>query len=896
MDETKKFSVEFAATVIGASKYIQDLKNIESQTKVTTTSLNKTSSITQTPWGLRGPGGKFVSRDPQKDFGFKGTGVSGGGGNIPPIIGTQMDLPFGDGNWGGKKKGFLDVSDQINKTTKATKDLGKATKEAEINVGKLAERALITIPIWLALRSAFMAVIQTFQAGIQHIIEFDKALARAKSVLTGVSDIDKFMTGLAGQIRKTSAETGISAGELAESFYRFGSAGLDAETALAGMNISAKTSIALMGDLTETSRMLADVYILLGDKLTNMKTPQEKMNYLASTIAVLWKENTFELNEFTEGIKTFTASASSFNLTADQMMALLAASSTLMQRGAAGGTQLSRVFIQLAQKSELAGRYLNTVVDPKKTGYWELFVRVVAKMNAEIQAGIPIMDEIVDLFDIRASKSVAGFAQKFDLLVKQIQTANMSPADKNKAFEKFFETQMDTIDRQLKIMNELKKQTVEAFLIGITGTTDYIAALERINNFIKNNIIPTTMWWSEIAKDVSGKIMGRTGLEREDKRDEMEKRFMERQAPFVGRSTAEIEKEERKRLTAFEDILDEFENTADVWGKKNILAKAFGYSESESEEIALLFTGTMDKVQYRLSKMYSDIDTRTLEQVNKEKVLKQLKEEGIGAENKANRTLEYKLLMLDRMRLAGNSEIEVQRAIIKLYGEGAKKKEEELKLQQMINDETLKQRDAIASLAIQYEKAIDEEKYDEAKRIERAAELVNESPESVASSFNDAYDKSIILEFWSSFTEEAKKALEEVAISNAGFQVPTSITEENPPKEPPWQMVWNQQQKKWVSPNFSRADEVLDIGKTEVPKTTTTTPDVNILNQYNIPIALAGGITNDDIDGLLKELETKIKAQPNYIGDKELLNEISSQIKIDGTEISNSVDERIRKF
>jgi hypothetical protein len=45
------------------------------------------------------------------------------------------------------------------------------------------------------------------------------------------------MKSLAGNIRTLSATTGIAANELAEGFYRFASAGLDARTSLAGMQI-----------------------------------------------------------------------------------------------------------------------------------------------------------------------------------------------------------------------------------------------------------------------------------------------------------------------------------------------------------------------------------------------------------------------------------------------------------------------------------------------------------------------------------------------------------------------------------------------------------------------------------------------------------------------------------
>jgi hypothetical protein len=159
---------------------------------------------------------------------------------------------------------------------------------------------------------------------------------------------------------------------------------------------------------------------------------------------------------------------------------------------------------------------------------------------------------------------------------------------------------------------------------------------------------------------------------------------------------------------------------------------------------------------------------------------------------------------------------------------------------------------------MEYDKAGATEK----TRIRRATELVKLSPKDLARAYEyNPFDKNVILDYWSSFSEEGKKAVEDIQarLSNISLKSDFEIQMEA----------------------FDRLQALYSTrGKTNAPKeagvyTPPIAPGTQVLNNnYTIPITLEGAITDADIQALLQKIEEKIKEQPNYIGSKDLVGEI----------------------
>ena len=101
------------------------------------------------------------------------------------------------------KRSVTAITNSQDKITKGNKTMGTSFT-------RMALRAASVIPIWLALRSAYMSVFRTMQMGIKHIVDFDKAMARVTAVTHGVENVKEFVAGLKTEIQELALETGKS--------------------------------------------------------------------------------------------------------------------------------------------------------------------------------------------------------------------------------------------------------------------------------------------------------------------------------------------------------------------------------------------------------------------------------------------------------------------------------------------------------------------------------------------------------------------------------------------------------------------------------------------------------------------------------------------------------------
>ena len=383
----------------------------------------------------------------------------------------------------------------------ATKRTDEATKKLAGSFAGLALRAVVVIPIWLALRNVFLSFVNTLREGIQHIKEFDKIMARAAAVTHDVTNKIEALAQLRNEIRLLSVMTGESVDKVGEAYYRFGTAGHEFEISVIGMNLAVKTGIAIMGDSTQTAQVMADMYNVLKNNITGVTTKQEKLQKMASSIAVLWAHNSFQLNEFNIALSKFAAVGKTYNLTMDQMLSLTAVSHTLMQKGGTAGTQLARSFMMLTRNTERAERYLGRLIDLDLENMFDVYLEILKKVNSESDSAAKRAQVLTDIFGMKGIKVTASFAANLEKVVEELERLDKLPLEERmKKFDELMKIQMHTVDRQLKRFRELKQVSFEMFAIGVTGANDYVTALENLNAFMENTVIPTSMFWGIVIR------------------------------------------------------------------------------------------------------------------------------------------------------------------------------------------------------------------------------------------------------------------------------------------------------------------------------------------------------------------------------------------------------------
>jgi len=501
----------------------------------------------------------------------------------------------------------------IANLTKQTQNLNKAKQNLIANFAKLGARAVAVIPIWMALRNVYMSLINVIREGVRHIVEFDKALGRAQAVTRGVGvDIQGFMRGLREEIQQLALDTGRSVSEIAEAYYRFGTAGRNAIEAQEGMKIALKTSIAMMGDVTSTARSMADIYNVLGNRIEGATTVQEKMQMIGATIATLWRRNAFELGEFTQGMKNFASTATNLNLTFDQTATLVAVSHTLMQRAGTSGTQLTRVFLQMMKNIERVNMLLGRYVDLSKENAFDIFLEVLKAINTQFEGASQKARVVADIFGIRGARNVQAFTTNIDLLISELERLQSMPlAARLRELNELYKIQSDRVDFQIGRFRQLRRVIGHTFIEGVAGTNSYAEALREINAFIENSLIPTMKALNALGR--AWRVIftpGQFMLKWKEERKESEEKYVEqlsRTADALHQQYLKKKKEQQEEKKRIEEIKKLDEGLILTFEEKirfMEILKTYGYNDVE-----------IARIRYELAKKQGDLDEMRRQQL-----------------------------------------------------------------------------------------------------------------------------------------------------------------------------------------------------------------------------------------------------------------------------------------
>ncbi len=399
--------------------------------------------------------------------------------------------------------------------TESSKTFGQVLKTSTgsmdsviANIKNLAFRAALTIPVWLALRQIMTSTLAVFSQSTDSIIDVDEALKNVANELQGTTEnLPQVLENIRKEATALSDETGVAPAKIIESFRQFATAGFSAQDSLAGMNIAVKGAIATMGDSVELARSLSDIYNLMGDKITVVTTVQDKFNLIMSTMAVLMPKNVFTIKEFNDALGRFLPTAKNANLTLDETFAIVAVGSTLMQRGAREGTQLSSAFSQIAAKGQLIKDFLGKDFfkgDTKtKKSDFELFLSVVEKAVAISKTTQQLPEDIGKIFGFtRGDKLVKAQIANVELLLSQLKDLkNLTPEDRSQILIERFGTASEKIKLQLDRLAIAFQDVGKIIIEGVLGPTDsYADSLKKLTEFIHQKVIPTLVLLQEAMR------------------------------------------------------------------------------------------------------------------------------------------------------------------------------------------------------------------------------------------------------------------------------------------------------------------------------------------------------------------------------------------------------------
>lgn len=361
----------------------------------------------------------------------------------------------------------------------------KASASLTQNLANLAKRAALTIPIWLALRGAFMGSIRTIKDGISNIVEFDKALQKLKRNLQGTpQEIARNFQTAQRTITEFSLLTGKSTEEITRAIQRFATVGFDFETAMQAGLDATRLSVLLFGEAEETANAFARGLRALASNVEDTAKTQDEISRALALTSELWEVNAFELNELNGGFEKFAGTAKSMNFTIEETLTLLAALSTRGLNAERAGTLLRTSTQKLEQNLSKVARILGVEINPQMDRTFDVLTRVIDKI-AELARRSPLALEaneaLADAFGGIRSQDPARVLTALNKELKE----NLALTASVKEFEKDVEEVTDTLSRQAQIWRNLNREIGKALVTGLTGADNFLDGLKEINKFLK---------------------------------------------------------------------------------------------------------------------------------------------------------------------------------------------------------------------------------------------------------------------------------------------------------------------------------------------------------------------------------------------------------------------------
>jgi len=397
---------------------------------------------------------------------------------------------------------FKNMERQIKQTGKAP----IAGKRHTNDFVKALKRAAIVAPVWLALRAVMMKVISTIKEGMTYWMEFDKSIQKSRQVIHGsVGNIEDTITSLTEKIKKLSIETGQSMAKLSSAFYRFGTVGLDVQTAMQGMEVSTKLATIMFGNTDEIARVLAQAYRLLGDSIDQTIPKQEQLAVTGAQIYKLWQTNAFEINEFSGALQQFLPVAHTFNFSMNETLSLLATLQTAGLKSTKAGRLLRTSISKLVDNLDEVALTLGIHVNPELDNTYSVLMRVITAVKKLATTGGELPTESLEAMKIfggvRSRQAALALASLYDTQLKNKEDVNTAEgrylellSEQEAANKKV----LKSVHKQMEKYHNLNKLLGQSFVKWVTGSDNFADSLETINVIIKGLTHPI----QEITKNL----------------------------------------------------------------------------------------------------------------------------------------------------------------------------------------------------------------------------------------------------------------------------------------------------------------------------------------------------------------------------------------------------------
>lgn len=252
-------------------------------------------------------------------------------------------------------------------------------------------------------------------------IELSKDLARVQTVLSDTTtDLTAQQSQLREVITRTSSELGVSTHDVSEALFQLGSAGLDAKTAIAGLEPVLNLAVGTTADFGDTAKTVAGVFRVFGQNMDSTLDTTEKFAQITDVLAVAFRDSLVETEDLIQGLKFAGNSAATAGLEFNEIVSVLAVLNNRMIQTGFAGRATRGAFAEIVKESAKledqlgvtfqAGNFESTLVGLEK-------IRDLLEDNA---TSVRTQAVLFQIFDREVAPGVIALANGIDELREEI--------------------------------------------------------------------------------------------------------------------------------------------------------------------------------------------------------------------------------------------------------------------------------------------------------------------------------------------------------------------------------------------------------------------------------------------------------------------------------------------
>lgn len=374
------------------------------------------------------------------------------------------------------------------------------------------------------------SVLFGLRAAFTELIEESRAFARTLTVMQSASkNLKDIYVELQQSVRAVAVEFGEKTSEVAEIVKQFGSAGLTAEEAMAGLRDTMKLVVATQGEAESSARAVAGVYNVFGKDLKRTYGELNAFKRINDTIASVYRNHQVELDEMVQGLRFASAAGRAAGFEFQEISAYLAVLNDNMIKSGAAGRGLQVVFAQMAAKAEQIKDVFGFEFDPNRT-LQSQFVPLLEHVNSQLGRGaltVKDLEQKFKLFGLRGARSFITLAQQVDSVketLEEVGDAAEGTADElsaivreslAKRFERAKQSLLEIARNGLEPLHHvliLVNDVISAFAKGLKATgLDKFLSVFGVIVFVGGSVWMTLVSVVMVFSALSGRVMEASG-------------------------------------------------------------------------------------------------------------------------------------------------------------------------------------------------------------------------------------------------------------------------------------------------------------------------------------------------------------------------------------------------